>query len=125
MGYLNFVGTGNEFAGIPEAAGGFHGHYVYGTGDEAHNPTYHIVHSVECHIKGLFKKLGKRTGKNEKRETRDEKGHYIILSGGGGAVNRFVCHFSSLDCPQRLPTKKTGSSLSGKKAVSAVHPRAL
>ncbi len=54
VGDLELVTTGNEFAAIPEAAGGFHGHYKNSTGDHTHDPTYHIIHSFEIHNRNGF-----------------------------------------------------------------------
>src|SRR5450432_3586775 len=47
MGDLELVGAGDELAAIPETAGGLHGHDIDGTGNHAHDPTHHIVHSVK------------------------------------------------------------------------------
>jgi hypothetical protein len=47
---LELIATGDEFPAVPEAAGRLHGHHIYTAGNHTHDPTYHIVHSVEIHI---------------------------------------------------------------------------
>jgi len=49
VGDLELIATGDEFTAIPKAAGGFHGHDKDGTGDDSHDPSHDIVHSVKTH----------------------------------------------------------------------------
>ena len=48
MGNLQFIAAGDEFSAVPEAAGGFHGEDVDGTGDEADGPAGDQVHPAEA-----------------------------------------------------------------------------
>jgi hypothetical protein len=49
VGDLDFIGAGYKFAAIPEATRRLHSQNIYGTGNQAHDPTHHIVHSVKVH----------------------------------------------------------------------------
>ena len=49
MGDLQLETTGNKFTAVPETAGGFHRHDIYGAGNQSHDPTHDIVHSIEIH----------------------------------------------------------------------------
>jgi hypothetical protein len=49
VGDLEFVTAGDELTAIPEAAGGFHGHYIYGCCEEADDPSGDIVDFSETH----------------------------------------------------------------------------
>jgi hypothetical protein len=52
MGDFQLVTTGDEFTAVPEAAGRFHGHDVYGCGDESCDCSYDVVDFAETH--GVF-----------------------------------------------------------------------
>jgi hypothetical protein len=50
VGDLEFITAGDEFAAIPEAACGFHGHDIDGTGDDSYDPANNVIHSFEAHM---------------------------------------------------------------------------
>ena len=49
VGDLQLVAAGDELTAIPEAAGGFHGHDIDGTGNHSYDPAYNVVHSIKTH----------------------------------------------------------------------------
>ena len=49
MRNLYLVGTGNEFAAVPQAAGGLHSHNVDSAGNDTDNPTYNVVGPFKIH----------------------------------------------------------------------------
>jgi hypothetical protein len=62
VGHLHLKSAGYKLAAVPEAAGCLHSHYVYGTGNGAHNPAGNVIHSFKGHNALVLKKWGKYNG---------------------------------------------------------------
>jgi hypothetical protein len=49
VGDLQLVAAGDELTAVPEAAGSFHGHYIYCCGDDSDDPSDDVVDFGETH----------------------------------------------------------------------------
>jgi hypothetical protein len=70
VGDLELITAGDELTAIPEAAGRFHGHYIYHTGSQSHDPAYNIIHSVKPHKRNVLTLI---FAKNKYKELTDKE----------------------------------------------------
>jgi hypothetical protein len=88
VGDLELVAAGDELTAIPEAACGFHGHDIDGTGNDSHDPAYDIVHSVKAHIR-LILNVAKDAIFGHKHKFLELVGRWITrIDGLGGRATR-------------------------------------